>query len=314
MLFTFPFQGYAFLSIVFSTLFLLVSYVFAWFFVKYVPFHYKNSWSYRFFKAALVFMIVSSVGPWTLGVIMTQFGSDSVWYKIAIYFYLHFQYNGWFFMALIGVLLWTLEGKGIKLPNRILKRIYILLNLAIITTFLLSILWIKDMPKWIYAIGGMGAILQLIAYLKLFFTLRVYIKDLCAKVGKAAKLAFLMGVLFLFIKLVMQIVSAWPDWALKLVYVQDIVIGYLHLTFLGVISLILLFYFEKLGFTKLSMGVLALYVTAIIFTESLIFYKGIAVWFLWPIFDNYLFLLAFSSALFPLAICCMLYKQWKLKL
>lgn len=31
MLFTFPFQGYAFLSIVFSTLFLLVSYVFAWF-------------------------------------------------------------------------------------------------------------------------------------------------------------------------------------------------------------------------------------------------------------------------------------------
>lgn len=102
--------------------------------------------------------------------------------------------------------------------------------------------------------------------------------------GKAAKLAFLMGVLFLFIKLVMQIVSAWPDWALKLVYVQDIVIGYLHLTFLGVISLILLFYFEKLGFTKLSMGVLALYVTAIIFTESLIFYKGIAVWFLWPIF------------------------------
>lgn len=87
---------------------------------------------------------------------MTQFGSDSVWYKIAIYFYLHFQYNGWFFMALIGVLLWTLEGKGIKLPNRILKRIYILLNLAIITTFLLSILWIKDMPKWIYAIGGMG--------------------------------------------------------------------------------------------------------------------------------------------------------------
>ena len=103
MLVTFPFIGYAMLSIVFSTLFLIVSYWFVYLFLKHTSTEQKKTNSYKLIRAALWFMVLSSIGPWTLGVIMNTLGSSSSWYRNAIYFYLHFQYNGWFIIALFGI-------------------------------------------------------------------------------------------------------------------------------------------------------------------------------------------------------------------
>ena len=90
MLITFPFQGYALYSITFSTLFLIASYFFAWFVLKKIPKHYKHTYSYQCIKAALWYMIFSSIGSWGLGAFMPTLCSTSVWDKLAIYFYLHF--------------------------------------------------------------------------------------------------------------------------------------------------------------------------------------------------------------------------------
>ena len=89
MLFTFPFIGYALFSIVFSTLFLLASYFFVWFFLKHTSLAQKETNSYKLIRASLWFMVLSSLGPWVLGVIMNTLGSTSPWYRNAIYFYLH---------------------------------------------------------------------------------------------------------------------------------------------------------------------------------------------------------------------------------
>ena len=52
MLVTFPFTGYALLSIVFSTLFLILSYVFAFFVFKHTPIEYKQTNSYKCIRVA----------------------------------------------------------------------------------------------------------------------------------------------------------------------------------------------------------------------------------------------------------------------
>lgn len=91
MLLSFPFQGYALFSIVFSTLFLVASYFFAWLFWTKTAGETRRLLSYKLIKSALIFMVVSSVGPWSLGVIMNTQDSFSIWYKLAIYFYLHFS-------------------------------------------------------------------------------------------------------------------------------------------------------------------------------------------------------------------------------
>ena len=80
MLLTFPVEGYALSSIVFSTLFLLASYGFVWFFIKYTSEEQKKTGSYKFIRTDLWYMVISSIGPWALGLIMNTFGSTSPWY------------------------------------------------------------------------------------------------------------------------------------------------------------------------------------------------------------------------------------------
>ncbi|HBL80718.1 MAG TPA: hypothetical protein DDZ79_12765, partial [Aequorivita sp.] len=53
MLVTFPIQGYALYSIIFSTLFLFASYWFAWFAMKYIPHYFKQRFSWKLIKTAL---------------------------------------------------------------------------------------------------------------------------------------------------------------------------------------------------------------------------------------------------------------------
>mgnify|MGYP000604442258 CR=1 FL=1 len=114
MLFSFPITGYALYSIIFSTLFLICSYWFYAFFRKHNNCK-KENYSYKFINASLLFMIFSSIGPWALGIIMNTLGNTSHWYKNAIYFYLHFQYNGWFIFCLLGIFIFFLEKSNINI-------------------------------------------------------------------------------------------------------------------------------------------------------------------------------------------------------
>ncbi|KKN71762.1 hypothetical protein LCGC14_0417220 [marine sediment metagenome] len=139
MLFTFPFQGYAVFSIIFSTLFLFASYWFSWFFFKHVPLEYSKTPSLKFAKSAIIYLLLSSIGPWALGAIMNTLGATSIWYRLAIYFYLHFLYNGWMIMVLMAVFLHILEKQRHILPQRSFNRIFLGLNLGIVFTFFLFI-------------------------------------------------------------------------------------------------------------------------------------------------------------------------------
>ncbi len=44
---------------------------------------------------------------------MNTLGVTSPWYRNAVYFYLHFQYNGWMPMALLGLLIFAAEKNGV---------------------------------------------------------------------------------------------------------------------------------------------------------------------------------------------------------
>ncbi|MCW9038606.1 MAG: hypothetical protein OQJ79_11915, partial [Altibacter sp.] len=67
MMVSFPFTGYAFFSILFSTLFLLASYWFCYFFLKNVPASKKQLPSFKLIRISLWYLIISSIGPWALG-------------------------------------------------------------------------------------------------------------------------------------------------------------------------------------------------------------------------------------------------------
>jgi len=300
MLFTFPLIGYALYSIIFSTLFLICSYWFYLFFRKNYIFK-KESISYKFISTSLLFMIISSIGPWALGYIMNTLGSTSHWYKNAIYFYLHFQYNGWFIFCLIGVFYYILEEKRIQFSLTKALLFYKLMLISCILTLFLSFLWIEP-PTIFYLIGTFGALLQVLA-ISLFYNQikdnRLAIKKLFGK-----NLSKFLSIIFAFyiFKLALQTLTSLPYFANLTTYILDFVIGYLHLTFLGVVTLSLFLFLGYYKLIKISTFWLKIYIIGFITSEILIFYKGLVTWQQLSLTENYFLYLMLCSALMPIGI------------
>ncbi|WP_136468713.1 hypothetical protein [Flagellimonas onchidii] len=310
MLFTFPFTGYALFSIIFSTLFLFASYVFMWLFIKHTSEAQKRTYSYKCILVSLWYMVISSIGPWALGIIMNTAGSGSDLYRNAIYFYLHFQYNGWFVMALIGILLYVLEQNKIKLSPKRFRPFFWTMNIGIVATFAISVLWMQP-PMFIYFISGFGSLLQLFAFgilMKWLLPLREKIKNLSSRLF--CPLLKITGMFFL-IKLLFQILGSLPYFAAVISSNIDLMIGYIHWTFLGVISIAALVFLSYFKLIRLSKGTMLLYLIGFFLTEGLIFYKGIVVWSKSWLTANYLLYLAVASGVFLIGIAQIFINQFR---
>ncbi len=313
MLITFPLQGYAFLSIIFSTLFLFVSYGFCWFFVKNVKVEIKNLACYPYLKASLFYLVLSSIGPWTLGGIMTTLGPTSVWYRLSIYFYLHFQYNGWMLLAIIGILLFILERNGIAFSRKHHKNIFIIVNTSVITTFFLSTLWTE--PKGImYILSAVGGVLQIVC----FFYALMGIKSNKAAVHNTfkgvQKVLLQIILIVLGIKLVLQLLGSFPYFANLSATIIELTMAYLHWIFLGLISTSLFLVLSLTGYLKVNAKHIYFYLVGVLFTEGLLVYKGIMIWGKkHPLIDHYNEYLFVASTLLFLGIASIVLKKRSLK-
>jgi len=301
MLLTFPFIGYALFSIIFSTLFLIASYFFVWFFLKHTSGKQKETNSYKLIRASLWFMVFSSLGPWVLGVIMNTLGSTSSWYRNAIYFYLHFQYNGWFIIALFGMLFFVFEKYSIHIAKKVFKQFFWLLNIGVILTFFLSVLWMKPHSGF-YILAGIGSFLQIAAFLILLaivFKNKVVLRKSLSRIEGT----LLKTVTIIFIgKLIFQVLGAFPSIAEMISNNLDFVIAYLHWVFLGVVTISIFAFLHQFKLWVISKKTVIIYLVAFISTEAFLFYKGTIVWLGGTLLSSYYTLLFIASTIFLIAI------------
>lgn len=305
MLLTFPFMGYALFSIIFSTLFLFATYWFAWFFFKNVPIDAKKTHSYKCIRAALWYLIVSSIGPWALGAIMNTLGAESFWYRFAIYFYLHFLYNGWMILALVGLLFHVFEQNQIKISHKTFGRFCWIFNLGIVLSLFLSTLFANP-PLILNFLGGVGGVFQLVALgmlMKIYAAQREKISSFFSSIQKEL---FQIVAVILLIKMILQLLTAFPYFANLAATILDFTIGYLHLTFLGVVTLGLFLFLNYFKLIRISRKGYFLYLIGFALTEVLIFYKGITAWQGHFLFMSYYEVLATTSVVVPLSLLLIL--------
>ena len=306
MLFSFPFQGYGKYSIIFSSLFLVVSYFFAGFFILKTPKELKTNYSYKWIRLAIICMIISSIGPWALGYIMVKFGKESPLYSGAIYFYLHFQYNGWMLPGIIGLFLRYVEQKKIEFNTKNQKYSLWLFGLGIFLSLPLSWTGLVTVPSF-YFIGGTGVLLQIIS---LILLLKEYLKNKKAFINIHNWILKLVVILF-FLKLGMQLLSSIPYIGRITFFNIDIVIGYLHLIFLGIMSLSILYFLLIYKEIEIPKWALYIYIFLFFLTEGLIFYKGVNLFIGGILFSGYFWLLAMASTLFLIPVSIFLIKSLK---
>ena len=128
MLFSFPFEGYGLFSITFSTLYLFCSYYLVYELFKHSK-TLKSSYVARFIQWGGIYLVISSIGPFALGAIMANELKETIWYKLSIYLFIHFLYNGFFVFVVFAYLLNRFE----NLKNQ--GRIFHLMNISASSLF-----------------------------------------------------------------------------------------------------------------------------------------------------------------------------------
>lgn len=264
MLLSFPFQGYGFVSIPFSMLFIGCTYGVAYTFLKDIR-HAAVSKPVKLLAiGALAFLVLSSLGPFTLAVLMATGIHDPVLYNDAIYGYLHFQYNGFFTPAIF-----ALMSHRYYIDDVHSRRFTNWLLLSVLPAICLTWLWHAP-GTVVHVIAALGSVLLLIS-VAAFAKIRMKGLPLLMKVA--------LGCFIL--KQVLQAFTVIPGIGDFVFFNRPVIIGYLHLVLLGFVTLYLLSHF------KLPVGSgMKIFVSGVVVNEAALFAQGLwhsAVfsWVLW---------------------------------
>lgn len=276
MLISFPIQGYGIWSISFSTLSIFTSYVFAVMYWKDLNRLRLKSISHLWLKAAIFFNVLSSMGAFSLAFMMATKMVHQNWYLIAVYFFLHFQYNGWFFFAGMGLLISRIV--PVHNLHKQLKNIFWLFCGACIPAYLLSALWLP-MHLLVYWIVVLAAFAQVTGWILFIRLIRKNKQVFTNSFPVSGRWLLLLASFALTIKLLLQLGSTIPSLSQLAFGFRPIVIGYLHLVLLGIISIFLVGYITTLQLIKpvktMVYGIYVL-VAGIFINELLLMIQGVA--------------------------------------
>lgn len=294
MLVFFIIQGYGLISIFFSTSSIVVSCIFAFYFVKDLKLISKEDLSKNWFKAAVFFNVISSLGTFALAYMMASKNIHQNEYLASVYYYLHFQYNGWFFFACMGLFISFIELKSSE--NIFYKRLFWLFFLSCIPAYFLSTLWL-DLPILLYIITVIAALIQSFTWFKFLILIISAKKDFLKKTLPFLRYTLVFVGFALSVKFLLQLGSTIPEISKLAFGFRPIVIAYLHLVLLAIISLFLLFYIYANNFIfmnkKIKVGII-IFSIGVLLNEVILAIQGIASfsYTIVPLANELLFLVA----------------------
>ena len=311
MMIDFPAQGYAFASILFSTLHIFCSYYFCyliWKDVKPVTFPEK-----RMLRTALFFMLFSTLGVWCLGPAVGLMGKASAFYQIAIQFFLHFQFNGWFLFAVLALFF---KQSKITIDEKKFSLFYNLFVISTVLTLALPVSWSLSNSIF-YWINVVGVVLQLFSAVLFIQLIRPQFQTFFAPLPSLVKTVYRFTLFSLALKIIIQLVVLIPELAQVSHQIRNFVIGYIHLTMLGIITGFLFGFAFQNSFlnsknTIQKWGTI-LFLLGFVTTEILLFLQGIWLLLNKGSFPDYYQNLFLSSIFLPTGLLLLLIGIFKLK-
>lgn len=304
MLASFPFQGYGLFSIAFSTLFVILSYIFVYKFWRILS--GRSGYDVILIRTGLVWLIVSTLGLWAMGPVMATDAKSSAIYYMAIQFFLHFQFNGWFIFGVLALLFNHLGKLNIPVQRTDFYPFYYLLVVSCLLTFALAVTW-ADPEDFLFVLNGSGVLIQLAALLFFIRLMNKHLRDRIKKEVDAFPLWFYKLALVSFIcKILIQSVVVIPQVAVISYTIRLYVLGFIHLIMLGTITSFLLGYGFSAHLLKYKDGLSrtgwVLFATGLILTEIILFGQGTLLWSGQGYMPHYYIIILCASIFLPLGI------------
>ena len=308
MLFSFPFQGYAFWSITFSTLYLFASY---WLIIEIFRSSrgFKEQVEYKLLRAGGVFLFLSSIGPFALGAIMAKGLQGSIWYSLSIYWFLHFLFNGFFYTVFLALLISKLKKEVVISVSKI-KWVYYLTVFSIIPLY--AQFTIEAIPSnWIVLLSLLSSVAQVVSIVLLFKEFKLFLIKMTNPITKT-----LLGLalLSLVLKVLFQLFTSFPVLH-QMVFSSKstLIIGYLHMVMLGMFSLFFIWLLIEEKVVPLTSALktgVVFFIAGVLLSELVLFAQGTANYFWNYSLPNYYLLLYSVSGLMPFGILLMLIAQF----
>ena len=273
MLFTFLYGGYFWLSIVLSSIALFTG--FAYFIFLLIDTKSNKNPEIMWLKSGAFFATFSAIGIFGLAYFSSKKEEFDVLFRASTYFYLHYQYNGFFIFSCIGLLLISLKKLGIEIEEKLNKTIFYLLFFGCFLGYGLSILWIEMNPIF-YGFFILISIVQLFGAILFLNWIRK--TDLFNNQNFIQKLLISVFGFAFILKFLLQGLSAIPALGVFAFININIVIAYLHLVLLMGISLFLIWKILQLveiEFNKLLKFSILLLVFGIVCNEIVLALSGI---------------------------------------
>ena len=265
-----------------STVFILVTYAFAYFFVTDI----KQSLVSRTVKllamCSMVCLVLSSLGIFALAYLFASKSLNTFAYRDALYTYLHLQYNGFFTLSVFAILFQRIEPKMTEEVKQKAYQFSLWLCISTFPSLFLTYLW-RD-PNIAYRVIAITGSITLLICLAFFVALALSLKAIYATVTPIVRnMAFLsLGAFTL--KIFLQSFTLFPAVGNAVFGDRPVIIGFLHLVFLGFVTLFLIAWFAQNGFlnlnsafTKLALGV---FTTAVILNEAVLMTQGLGAMFI----------------------------------
>lgn len=265
----FPLYGYGVITIPLSTLHTLVSIVISVRFIRDSR-SCRTDFSRWLAMWALIFFMISSLGPFALAPIMINGLNHTKWYFFAVYFYLHFQYNGFFLFGVLALIFRHFEGSGVVLQWGRLRLACSVLVICAFATYVLSILWSNPGIGW-NVFGFTSALVQLLVFAWILFEMGKSSRTVLTSQSRVSRILLTLATLSFALKFLLQVGSAHP-WVVSLTYDNRyVVIAYLHLVLVGGVTFFVLGWYLVRGFIgNLNMIFLIMLLTGFICSELLL--------------------------------------------
>lgn len=259
-------------------------------------------------------MVISTIAIWAMGPIMATSLKGSTFYYMAVQFYLHFQFNGWFLFGALALLFKVLEDQNLMIDTKKQNYFWVLLVLSSLLTYALALAWAAPEAS-IFLANSLGVVVQLSALVVLVFLLRPHYRSLESVFSKAAfRLLIIAGISFAG-KVCIQALVVVPFVAEAAYTIRNYVIGFIHLVLLGAISFSLLALAGKFqlletqrNYARWGMTILVL---GFVFSEILLFLQGTMFWATLGFMPYYYEFLFGASVLIPLGVLIFLLSQVK---
>ena len=306
MLVSFPLQGYDTFSITFSILQMLISYVLVGI-VWISTAHWPKSGSRRLVRLAIILQVISTLGVWAMGPIMTHGLAGTEWYYWSIQWFLHFQFNGWFWFAALALWSRWAETHGVaEAMDPFTIRLWLVSS---VLTFALAIAW-SERHWTIIAINSVGVLLQLWAGWRTAGSIRRAQAKLHSKAQLWAWRCVTYALIGMGLKVLMQAVAAVPQVPVMAFTIRNYVIGFIHLNMLGAISMMLFAMALLRGWfvstDRLVRIGLSLFTGGMLLSEAALFLQGTLFWVGWGMIPGYHWIQLLTSVPIPLGVIALL--------